>query len=85
MTIKTIKEIHSRLLKDVGGSSGIPDEINDRRDSVDQPERKIESATAAPHSTPQFKDGLGKWEVKSVIRLRSMDEGWLKLLRILIS
>ena len=88
MAVKNIKEVHDRLLAGQGVSeSPSPEPVpegavqeldrpaeavhgdqNDTAPHTDQPERP----TVTELSIPLVKDGMGRWQVKSILRRRSM-------------
>ena len=72
MTVRTIKEIHYRLLANHSSSDEAAAEIEGNRNGVDEPARTIEEPTVVHHPVPLTKDAMGRWEVKSIIHQRRM-------------
>jgi hypothetical protein len=72
MTVRNIKDIHDRLLANVSGSGRPAGEIKRNMNCAGAQVSAIEKPIVVEHWVPLFKDAMGRWEVKSIIRQRSM-------------
>ena len=72
MTVRTIKEIHARLVAEVEAAASRPPAFTGHQSCADGAVYLPESAAVEQPSTPLIKDGMGRWEVRSLIRLKSM-------------
>jgi hypothetical protein len=72
MTIRNIKDIHDRLVANASGSGKSTGEIRRDSDCGDAQLSADEKAIVVEHPVPAFKDAMGRWEVKSILRQRSM-------------
>ena len=72
MTVRTIKEIHARLVAEIATPESGPAAHNGDQSCADEAACTPENAPVAEPLPPLIKDALGRWEVRSLIRLKSM-------------
>jgi Fic family protein len=62
VSLRLIKELHERLMKDVRGESLTPGEFRRAQNFIGPPGCKLENATYVPPPVPQMKDALDRFE-----------------------
>lgn len=62
VSLRLIKELHERLMRDVRGESFSPGEFRRAQNFIGPPGCKLENATYVPPPLPQMKDALDRFE-----------------------
>jgi len=62
VSLRLIKELHERLMKDVRGESLTPGEFRRAQNFIGPPGCKLENATYVPPPVPNMKDALDRFE-----------------------
>jgi Fic family protein len=62
VSLRLIKELHERLMKDVRGESFSPGEFRRSQNFIGPPGCKLENATYVPPPVPHMKDALDRFE-----------------------